>query len=302
MPVHPINLLTRAVCQSPWVIAPPINFPWVLYGFRRASAGPYKYLTKKNLVYASTPNGPLRLDLFLPQGAGEKTPGVLMIHGGGWETGSKSLHRGFGRLLASHGFLAAALDYRLLPMSPWPACLDDCRTALKWLRAHAATIGLDPKRLALLGDSAGAHLAAMLALETSPADYAVRGVVAYFGPFDLTQPAIGRWPRNCQKHLLGGSLSDPSVRARAESISPVRLVTKEAPPFLLIHGEIDVVVPFASSARMAEALAGAGASAEVIMVKRADHGLLSLGRIEPSLAEIDRVSVEFIKKITAAER
>ena len=297
---HPTNLLTRAACQSPWVVAPPVIPSWILYGFRKASAGPYRYSTRRNVVYARTLERQLGLDLYVPLGAGEKPPGVLLIHGGGWEIGSKSLHRGLGRLLATHGFLAAALDYRLLRMAPWPACLDDCRAALKWLRAQASTIGLDPARLALLGDSAGAHLAAMLAIETAGTDDEVRGVVAYFGPFDLTHPAVGRWPRNCQEHLLGGMLTDPAVMARAETISPIRLVTKDLPPFLLIHGEIDVIVPPVSSTWMAEALTEAGVRAEVIMVKGADHGLFSLGRIRPNLTEIDRAVAEFLKHNTAA--
>ena len=132
-------------------------------------------------------------------------PGVLLIHGGGWAVGSKAMHHGFGRLLATHGFLAAAVDYRLTGTAPWPACLDDCRTALAWLRQSAKELRLDPTRLALLGDSAGAHLAALLGLEAARMSWPVRGVVGYFGPFELAAPASARLAPSLSRATPGRS-------------------------------------------------------------------------------------------------
>ncbi|MGE5598468.1 MAG: alpha/beta hydrolase fold domain-containing protein, partial [Bacteroidota bacterium] len=295
MPDGLTTFMTRLAGHSPWVVMPAVNPPWTLYGFRRAGAGPYRCEISRGLVYA---DGPLRLDLYRPAGAHGQRPGVLLLHGGGWVTGSRALHRGFGRLLATHGFVAAAADYHLLGKAPWPACLEDCRSALSWMRARAGEIGLAPERLALLGDSAGAHLAAMLGIELGGTPLTVRGVVSFFGPFDLTAPADLPWPRRCQEKLLGGPLSDPTVQDRARALSPVAHVTAESPPFLLIHGAIDRIVPPSSSTRMAAALTRAGVPVELVAVSHADHGLFALGRIEPAFGEIDRIVVAFLQKIT----
>lgn len=292
------NLLMRLLLLSPWVVAPPWWLSGTLYAFRRASAGPHGCRLEVDLVYRTTAEGSLRLDLYLPAGAGRDLPGVLMIHGGGWVAGDKTLYRGLGRLLATHGFLAAAIDYRLLGEVAWPSPLEDCAAALEWFRREGPRWGLAPDRVALLGDSAGAHLAAMLGLK---APESVRGVLAYYGPFLLTEPAPRGWPRRCQERLIGGPLSDPAAMERAKALSPVHLVTGAAPPFLLIHGEIDSVVPCKSSELMARALGAAGVPAELLIVKGAEHGLFSLGRIIPGLVEIDRRAVAFLSAITAGE-
>ncbi|MGQ9780075.1 MAG: alpha/beta hydrolase fold domain-containing protein [Bacillota bacterium] len=292
--------LMRLLLLAPWVISPPWWTPGTLYAFRPESAGPYPWRLEKDLVYGRRPEGSLRLDLYLPVGAEGELPGVLMIHGGGWVAGSKAFYRGLGRLLASHGFLAAAVDYRLLTQAPWPAPLEDCAAALAWLRREGRRWGLAPERVALLGDSAGAHLAAMLALEVS-SSAPVRGVVAYYGPFLLTEPALPGWPRRCQERLLGGPLEDPAVMERAKALSPVYLVRGTPPPFLLVHGELDSVVPYKSSQLMAETLRAAGGEVELVAVKGAEHGLFSLGRISPSFSEIDRRTVAFLAAVTTPQ-
>ena len=292
------TMITRTAARSRWVPEPPCLFPWILYGFRRSSAGPCVCSVQNDLTYYHSPDGPLKADLYRAAGANhDLQPGVLLIHGGGWAVGSKAMHRGLGRLLATHGFVAAAVDYRLTGTAPWPACLDDCRAALDWLRQSAQALGLDPARLALLGDSAGAHLAALLGLEASRTSSPVRGVVAYFGPFELTAPALRGWPRRCQEQLLGGPLANPRAAALAEAISPARLIAPGAPPFLLIHGRIDQIVPAISSELMAGALTRAGTAVETIWVEGADHGLFSLGRIRPGLVDLDRAMIGFLKKV-----
>ena len=292
------NLLMRLLLLSPWVVMPPWWLPGAAYAFRRASAGPHGCRLEADLIYRITARGPLRLDLYRPAEAGADLPGVLMIHGGGWITGSKSLYRGLGRLLATHGFLAAAIDYRLLGDAAWPSPLEDCEAALEWFRREGPRWGLAPDRVALLGDSAGAHLAAMLGLKAASTE-PVRGVLAYYGPFLLTEPAPCGWPRRCQEKLIGGPLTDPAAMERAKALSPTYLVTGAAPPFFLIHGEIDSVVPCKSSEVMARALSAAGVPAELLIVKGAEHGLFSLGRLAAGLVEIDRMAVAFLSAVTA---
>src|SRR5262249_33053417 len=139
------------------------------------------------------------LDLCLPAHATTPRPGVLLIHGGGWQDGDKELYSAICQVLAQHGFVAATMNYRLAPAHTWPAQLVDAQLAVRWLRHSARDLMLDPTRLCAFGDSAGAHLSLFLgSLRTiHPGDEAgryvdqspqVSCVVDAFGPVDLTQP------------------------------------------------------------------------------------------------------------------
>jgi len=293
------NFLTRTAAKSPVLFMPALSLPWFVYGFRGANTGSYHPRVLRGLTYAETPQGPQKLDLYLPTGAEPPPGGVLLIHGGGWVTGSRKMTAVWAHLLATHGFVTAAVDYRLLKKAAWPACFEDCHAALAWLRDQGTKYGLDPEKIILLGDSAGAHLAALLALPAYNPENRVRGVAALYGPYDLSSPAPGRWPRMCQELLLGCKMHEDGAKARAQALSPIRFVDAQAPPFLLIHGKIDTIVPAASSRMMAAALERAGVPVELILVDGAEHGLFSVRRIKPGLKEINRLMVDFVKRITA---
>jgi acetyl esterase/lipase len=243
--------------------------------------------------YAAIPGvRPLELDLWLPDGDGP-FPTVLFLHGGGWRAGSRHtvgpMYAGqdptpFERL-AQAGIAVAAADYRLSGEAVWPAQLNDAKAAVRWLRARAGDVGVDPSRIAAWGESAGGHLASMLGLTAGdPAlegDVGVTGpssavvtVVAWYAPSDLVGfvADAGGDPDDASTRealLLGGTaVSRPDVAAQA---SPVVHVSSAAPPFLLAHGLADGLVPCAQSERLYGALVEAGAEAELDLHPDADH-------------------------------
>jgi acetyl esterase/lipase len=248
---------------------------------------------------------PLSLDLHLP--ATTPAPVVLFLHGGGWRLGSRrtfvphrSAEETFGRITAA-GFAVASADYRLSGEARFPAQVDDVLAAVAWLRERGAEHGLDASRIVLWGESSGAHLAALAALTPSSG---VAGVVDWYGPTDLT--ALGRDlhpddparfdddPATREAGLLGGAVGTLPEPARAAS--PALQVAPDAPPFLILHGEADTLMPFAQSRALADGLRRVGADVELVGVPGASHfwqGVEDLGPL------FDR-SLAFVRRVTAA--
>lgn len=258
-----------------------------------SSPGPAAISFTQDLVYA-TPNGqPQALDIIRPKMPG-KRPLVVLIHGGGWATGDKNSMRQLGASLTSLGYAAASLNYRLVQeggANTFPAQVSDVRCAVRWLRANADTYGIDSTRIAALGQSAGAHLSAMLGVGdgvaglddgTCPATLAaqpvsVKGAVGYYTPTDFRDGSI--WANNNVEgegvfNMLGGT-SDmkPAVAALA---SPMVHVSAKSAPFFLSHGTEDPRVPIAQSRTFAAALRAAGANATLVEVPSAGHGYPAL--------------------------
>jgi acetyl esterase/lipase len=236
------------------------------------------------LTYAA-PLGfrPLLLDLYLPAGR-DLAPLVVFMHGGGWLRGDRSMvspsfapwRPGPLERLAAAGFAVASVDYRLSGEARFPAQLEDVSAAVDWLAGHAGEYGFDAGRIVLWGESAGAHLAALLGLR-SPGP-SVRGVVDWYGPADLAalQEQVGAAgaltgdPLDTREaRLLGAPVADVPELARAAS--PITHVRAGAPPFLIAHGTADRAVPFGQSEALAAALAEAGADVRLEAVHGADH-------------------------------
>jgi acetyl esterase/lipase len=244
---------------------------------------------------------PLELDLYLPLGpeADRPAPVVVYVHGGGWQRGSRRdppplLEADFYDQIAAQGFAVAAVDYRLSGEARFPAPLEDVRTAVGWVRDHAAAHGLDAGRVFLWGDSAGGHLALLAALTGA----AVQAVVAWFPvtdlvgmPSDLADaggvPDPG--PDSREARLLGAPAR--SVPELARQASPVSHAHVGAPPILLLHGTVDDLVPAAQSIRLAEALGRAGAAVELELVPGAMHFWKGAGDV----AAIIQRSIEFLR-------
>ncbi|MBT2440221.1 alpha/beta hydrolase [Streptomyces sp. ISL-36] len=228
---------------------------------------------------------PLELDLWLTDERQAPLPVILYIHGGGWRAGTRT-EMGpafrhwrpdpFTRLVQA-GFAVASLDYRLSGEAVYPAQLEDVTAALTWLYARADELGLDMGRTVSWGESAGAHLAALLAL-TAP----VSGCVAWYGPTDLTtlpgQSRPGAYdaadPTTREALLIGAAISEAPDRARAAS--PVTHVTADAPPFLILHGTDDALIPVAQGEQLAAALREAVGHVDFRPVPGADHGWAGL--------------------------
>jgi acetyl esterase/lipase len=113
---------------------------------------------REDVVFGTGSGRELRCDVFTPPGQDARRPAVLLVHGGGWRSGDKTQLRGYGILLARAGYVCVAPEYRLVGEAPWPAQIHDVKAAIRWVRAHSDELGIDPSRIALEGNSAGAHL------------------------------------------------------------------------------------------------------------------------------------------------
>src|SRR5262245_2873822 len=231
---------------------------------------------RTDVVYAEVAGEQLRFDHYRPIGVTEPVPVVVFVHGGGWRNGDPSQAAGNALHLARRGIATVAISYRLAPAHRFPAPLDDVRRGLRWVRVHAAELGIDPERMALLGLSAGAHLAVLAHLAADipalvpdlPPDLqtvpeTVRAVVAHYGPYDL-----GRRRSEMVDGLLGPRVEDPEWNQLASPVSPAARATV---PMLLIHGTGDQVVSWRESERMHAALQVEGKTSELLLLDGAPH-------------------------------
>jgi acetyl esterase/lipase len=243
----------------------------------------------------------LAMDIWLPRDAAGPVPVVVWIHGGAFQLGDRrELPPTFAkdsvfRLLNQSGIACATLDYRHALEAPFPAQLHDLKAAVRYLREHADALGIDPDRIGAWGESAGGHLAALLGVTGSREDLegglgvqghssAVSAVVDFYGVSSLPDMP----PMNTPSGLMSGALvaalppgmtmepgpmlvggtADPALLAAA---SPLGHVTADAPPFLLIHGDSDGLVPLSQSELLAAALTDAGVRNELVTIRGGDH-------------------------------
>ena len=222
----------------------------------------------RDVLFASPQGHDLRMDLYIPL-TDKPAPVVLWIFGGSWKFGSKGYH-GNVRNLTRSGIAIASIQYRLSDTAPYPAQLEDCRTAAQWLRTNGFRFGLDPQRIGVSGESAGGHLAALLG--TVEGVSRIRAVFAQYPPTDLV--AMGRQyarpghPSDIEK-LLGGPIE--SKLALAAEASPVNHVCSSSPPFLIIHGARDKLVPLEQSQTLQRKLAQAHVESRLIVVPDKGH-------------------------------
>ena len=235
-------------------------------------------------------SGAQALDLHLPLAPGRR-PVVVFVHGGSWAFGDKEMPAGTGygalrEALLARGWAVASVQYRFSAAATFPAQLHDVKAAVRFLRAHADELSLDPDRLALAGDSAGAHLAQLAALTagdpawegtvgvTGPSS-AARAVVSFYGVSDLAGLSADLTEAGCPLPAAGTALvaallgADPTRgagRQAAVAASPVTHAAERRVPMLLIHGTEDCVVPPAQSRRLASALSAAGSPAQLELV------------------------------------
>ena len=220
----------------------------------------------ENVAYGP---GPLRLDVYQPADhSSGRLPAVVLIHGGGWTSFDKSTMRGMGNVLARSGFVAFAVDYRLLKGSEnrWPAQLDDVQRAIRWIRANAGKYNVNPEKMGAFGHSAGAQLAALLGMEDTRdnsdatlAKYSskVQAVVDVSGPTDFT---VGHDADSMAffANFLGAEYSkDPKLWQDA---SPAFHAAKDNAPFLIVHGTQDQSVPIAQAQELYDKMKAAGAT------------------------------------------
>jgi acetyl esterase/lipase len=249
----------------------------------RASHPPRRKPTRADVIYTQGEGNPQALDLYLPEGEGP-WPVVIWIHGGGWTAGDRAEGADVAAGLVPMGYAVVSIDYRLAPQHPFPAAIADTQCAVAWVKRHAADYRLDAAHVALMGGSAGGHLAALAALVAAPSapptpwtpscetdglDLTVQAVVSFAGPMDLesfSQPPAGR---DAVQTFLGCSCAEDAALCTAAS--PITYASADAPPFLLIHGLDDPIVPPLGSQQMAETLTSLGVEALYLPLDGVGH-------------------------------
>jgi acetyl esterase/lipase len=244
-----------------------------------------------NVVYTSI-GGQSRLDVYEPVVSKTATglPAVIAIPGGGWRWASR---RDYGQAVAAlsrSGYIVVAIDYAYSnPGAPsWPANIEDVRAAVRWVRGNASMLGVDPTRIAVMGESAGGHLAALAGVysgnPTAAADLpndargadagvsaSVQAVVDFYGPTDLSaeyQSTVHSHPDLIT--FLGGT--PDQVPGRYQAASPADLVTANDPPMFIIHGTADRIVPYQQSVELDTALKDAGVPEQLTLESGVTHG------------------------------
>ncbi|MBE7539260.1 MAG: alpha/beta hydrolase [Bryobacterales bacterium] len=235
----------------------------------------------RDLEFSNPGNQHLQLNLALPKAEGGLRPAVICIHGGGFRQGRRENYDGVCLELASRGYVAATITYRLAPDHPFPAAVEDCKAAVRWLRAHAAEYRVDPERIAAWGGSAGANLALLLGTTAGVKQFergpnleqssAVACVVSFSGPSDLTRSYGSSVDAGVVLPLYFGG--DLSAKRREHIIgSPLYWVTPEAAPILAIHGTADPYVAYEQSFWIVDRLLAAGVEAGLLTIEEAGHG------------------------------
>ena len=232
---------------------------------------------RKDVVFGTGGDRSLVCDLYLPADRGG-APAVILLHGGAWRMGSRAMVEGYGRLLAGAGFVAVAPEYRLTPEAAWPAQIHDTKAAIRWTRANADDLGIDPTRLAILGRSAGGHLALLAAgtpgLEEFEGEGGHPGVdtslAAAIGIFPPTLMFSGSRPRGGTP--ASALMGEEGTEEAARRASPVTHVDEHYPPTFLLHGTEDRVVPPSASMVMYETLVAAGRPVEMHLYAGQPHG------------------------------
>ncbi len=263
--------------------------------------------TERDLVYGSASGRELKLNLYLPPDDGVK-PLIIWIHGGAWMMGSKDGPSPAQQFVTS-GYAVVHVGYRLSQVAKWPAQMHDCKAAVRWLRANAEKYHLDPKRFAAWGSSAGGHLVAVLGtsggvpeLEGTSNDLktssSVQAIVDWFGPTDFLQMNKFRSniahdeARSPESQLIGGPIQEnKDAAAKANPITYIGRI-EAPPPYLIMHGTKDELVPFNQSELLRGALQVAHADVTFHPVTGAGHGFGGEQNIAPVR--------EFLARIFAA--
>ena len=215
-----------------------------------------------DLEFARPAGVPLHLDASIPEAAGAQ-PAVILVHGGGWEAGDKRTYiRPWFDVLNKARIAWFSIDYRLAPKWRHPAAVEDVEAAVRWVRANAQRYGIDPEQIALMGESAGGHLAAMAALRGK---VPVAALVSFYGVHDLAswREQRGELPRNIALYLPDAEAS--TLRAA----SPSTYLSRTSPPMLLFHGTADKGVPPAQSTDFCKR----APRCEVVLIEGAPHGV-----------------------------
>ena len=275
---------------------------------RSGTATPDDVEVRRDVVFGQGGGRDLTMHLVLPKKPrNAPSPAFVWIHGGGWKGGTKDGGVRQCIPLVRQGFVGATIEYRLTGEAPFPAQIEDCKCAIRYLRAHAKKYNLDPNRIAVAGSSAGGHLAALVGTSGGVADLEgsggwpkqrsdVQAVIDLYGPTDfkafVSTPGYERHndDGSPESALLGGGEVLPQTEG-IKRINPITYVDQDDPPFLIIHGSKDPTVPLNQSTALHDALQNAGVSTKLHVIDGARHG-----GPEFSTPEIQKMKAGFLKR------
>lgn len=245
---------------------------------------PQGTVVKGNIAYNDDTLKKHLLDIYIPANSKEKLPIVVFIHGGGWIVNDKYADMGYMthtiNAMLENGMAVASIDYRFAQHAVFPAILQDCNRAVSFLYDNADSYHLDKNRIALMGFSAGGHLASLQGLSNNnhvsafympntTQQFSIKAVVDFYGPSELTSLNSSDDPKSPESILIGAApLQRPDL---AKTASPITYVDKNDPPFLIIHGEKDNIVPNRQSKLLSAWLNVFGVQNELIIVKATPH-------------------------------
>jgi alpha-L-fucosidase 2 len=239
-----------------------------------------KYEVKENIEYRHDPE-PLLLDAHIPVGKGP-FPAVILVHGGGWVGGTKTADfvRPLFDTLDKTGYAWFTIDYRLAPKYPYPAAAEDVESAIVWVKEHAREYRVNPKKIVLMGESAGGHLVNLVgARNRKPAD--VAAVVSFYGPIDLLklfkidEDQRGPAPAGLQSGFFQFKQLDDAAMATLKDASPHTHLSPKSPPFLFIQGTKDAAVPYTQALLALELVHKVGVPCDLITVEDGIHGVIN---------------------------
>ena len=286
----PILVIILSAC-SPAPIPSPSPTPFGRYG-----------QAIMDVPYCSVGGQPQKMDVYFPSSGGP-WPVFMYVHGGGWDKGDKAEGAGW-KYLNGQGYLVVSVNYRLAAYNvKFPAMIQDIKCAVRYLRAHANEYNLDPKRIGVMGASAGGHLVALLGTADKGAGWdvgeypdqssRVQAVVAEAVFSDFTQPM----PDNISMAIYFALGELPGTNSPVlTAASPVTYVTPDDPPFLILHGEKDGISPVEQAKTLDAKLKAAGVSSKLVIVQNGEHGLTSLNGnpTVPSSQEISQLILDFL--------
>jgi acetyl esterase/lipase len=261
-----------------------------------------------DVVYARYDKREMHLDLFVPKQGNGPLPTIVVVHGGGWLNGNKTKFRPLAQALAARGFVTAAVEYRLGGEAKFPAGIQDCNTAVRWLRTAGQKYRVDPKRIAAVGGSAGGHLAGLMAAAphvtafqgdggNTSASSALQAAVVLAGPLELATGAVAersrKEPKKSNANQWFGKTVDEAPDLYRQA-SPFTHISKTSPPMLFMTGEFDH--PERNRATR-DKLRGFGIPTDILVYKQGKHGCWNQHPwFHPMVEDIDRFLATVLKK------
>lgn len=266
-----------------------------------AAPVPAGIVEETDIVYGTGGGTDLALDLYSPADLTGPVPGIIFIHGGGWRSGKRQDYRLYTSRFARHGYVVATITYRLGAAGYFPNCVEDAKCAVRWMRANAAELNVDPDRIAVIGGSAGGHLAMMVGYSSDVPELegtgghagvssAVQAVIDIYGPVDFTV-----YPE--RDHRLVTTFLQGTYEEKTETYvkaSPITYVDADDPPTLIIHGTIDSLVPVTQSDLLAERFQALG---KMYWYDRMDGWPHAMDVANPVNQRVEQVAIAFLEEV-----